>query len=74
MKVIEHYKSAIESSDEHLLKEVFCSSSPHRHPGWSKRQLCSEHGISSSQSSREDRFWNQIRFNGMQEQWYLFLV
>ncbi len=23
MKVIEHYKSAIESSDEHLLKEVF---------------------------------------------------
>jgi len=27
MKVIEHYKSAIESSDEHLLKEVFARKS-----------------------------------------------
>jgi len=38
-KVIEHYKSAIESSDEHLLKEVVCSSTSASNPGWSKRQL-----------------------------------
>jgi len=64
MEVIEHYKSAIESTDEHQLKAAFPLQVRIEIPGWSKRQSCSEHSILSPESSRQDRFWNQICFNG----------